>query len=135
MTGKVRAPLRAIVSYVDVEIAPGVTQQRERLECGHVVRIKRDIIGETNAYRRRCKACANAVIARIIHTTHVAELPSDSPHLHRSDVVLQAGETVRVLGSWEPELLELPGQHVEVEALGRRVWVQRCNLAPMQESL
>jgi hypothetical protein len=51
------APLRAIVDYLEVTIADGVTAQRELLECGHVVPIKRDMIGETNASRRRCKAC------------------------------------------------------------------------------
>lgn len=55
---RTRAPLRAIVGYVEVLIAPGVFAQREELECGHIVRIRQDIIGETNAYRRRCKQCA-----------------------------------------------------------------------------
>ena len=31
--------------------------EREVLECGHKVEPKKDIYGETNAYRRRCVWC------------------------------------------------------------------------------
>jgi hypothetical protein len=60
----VSAPLRRIVGYVDEVIAFGVTVQREELECGHVVRICFDRLGETNAYQRRCKACERETDAR-----------------------------------------------------------------------
>lgn len=52
-----RYPLRAVVAEVMEQIAPGVEVKREKLECGHVVRIRHDHIGDTNAYRRRCKKC------------------------------------------------------------------------------
>ena len=32
----------------------------EELECGHTQMQKQDIIGPTNAYRRRCKKCGKA---------------------------------------------------------------------------
>lgn len=46
-------PLRKIVSE-------GVNEhgcQTETLECGHTILRKQDIIGYTNAYRRRCRHC------------------------------------------------------------------------------
>ena len=33
----------------------------EILECGHKVTIRKDIYGETNAYRRLCKKCGSVV--------------------------------------------------------------------------
>lgn len=59
---RMMSPLRAVVGFVNVEIVGPITGevtvvQRELLECGHVVRIKRDIFGETNASRRRCRKC------------------------------------------------------------------------------
>lgn len=47
------APLRRV-------IGEGVNEhgvETETLECGHVVRRKSDIIGPTNAYKRRCRFC------------------------------------------------------------------------------
>jgi hypothetical protein len=35
-------------------------QRKEKLECGHIVRIKEDIYGQTNAYKRRCRFCREA---------------------------------------------------------------------------
>lgn len=32
-------------------------QRRELLECGHKVRVKQDIYGDTNATKRRCYKC------------------------------------------------------------------------------
>jgi hypothetical protein len=54
-----KGPLRAIIGYVEVPIVEGSrwTVIRERLECGHVVNIRQDIIGPTNAHRRRCRRC------------------------------------------------------------------------------
>jgi hypothetical protein len=53
----IHGPLREIIGYVDVELAPGVDVQHEKLECGHVFPIRTDMIGKTNAYRRRCWRC------------------------------------------------------------------------------
>lgn len=39
------------------EIGVEYRRRRERLLCGHYVRIKQDIFGETNATRRRCREC------------------------------------------------------------------------------
>lgn len=47
-------PLRKVIGYVDVD---GNGWIKEKLECGHIVGIKQDIYGATNAYRRRCKQC------------------------------------------------------------------------------
>jgi hypothetical protein len=47
-------PLRAIVSTKPALLWPNLI---EVLECGHEQRQKTDIIGPTNAYRRRCKRC------------------------------------------------------------------------------
>lgn len=60
MSKRPLAPLRRVVSVVPVCImgdGSGVVQMRESLECGHVIRIKHDFVGETNAYRRRCHDC------------------------------------------------------------------------------
>ena len=51
--GAALGPLRKVVSE-------GVNEhgvQTETLECGHTVHRKSDIIGPTNAYRRRCRHC------------------------------------------------------------------------------
>jgi hypothetical protein len=61
-----KPPLRKVVSidivpssqYFQKETMPGETRV-EKLECGHWQMPKRDIYGETNAYRRRCKKCLN----------------------------------------------------------------------------
>ena len=61
-------PLRKIVEIVfepmkDIHGNPLIIhgdemqQRRELLECGHKVRVKQDIYGETNATRRRCRQC------------------------------------------------------------------------------
>lgn len=49
-------PLRKIVGYAENPALNGVYNY-EILECGHRVKIKTDIHGETNAYRRRCRYC------------------------------------------------------------------------------
>lgn len=51
------APLRKIVGQVRWPIPGDLRVYRDLLECGHVVPIKQDLVGETNAYRRRCKKC------------------------------------------------------------------------------
>lgn len=51
--GSQSGPLRTIV-------AEGVNEQgvhTETLECGHVIRRKKDLFGYTNATRRRCRKC------------------------------------------------------------------------------
>lgn len=51
--GASSGPLRKIV-------AEGVNEhgvQTETLECGHVIRRKQDLMGPTNAVRRRCPKC------------------------------------------------------------------------------
>ena len=52
-----RNPLRRVV---DREARPGGLIL-EVLECGHKVRERLDVIGPTNAVRRRCAACARSV--------------------------------------------------------------------------
>jgi hypothetical protein len=39
----------------------------EVLECGHEQRIREDMIGETNAYRRRCEQCLRVACAAFGH--------------------------------------------------------------------
>lgn len=56
------APLRKIVCREKRLIGTSWTGrpieiEREVLECGHKVAPKKDIHGETNAYRRRCVWC------------------------------------------------------------------------------
>lgn len=56
------APLRKIVgtdSYRSTTV--------EILECGHDQRVREDMIGETNAYRRRCVECLNIACAAFGH--------------------------------------------------------------------
>lgn len=59
--GKVnRDPLRKIIGYKEVDVSHnqnGMYLRHEELECGHTVLPRQDIIGETNAYRRRCWQC------------------------------------------------------------------------------
>jgi hypothetical protein len=56
-------PLRQVVQRVKRPILnvageeTGVERIQELLECGHVIPVRQDIFGETNAYNRRCKAC------------------------------------------------------------------------------
>ena len=47
-------PLRAIVATEHDECGARI----EVLECGHKQRQRQDMIGPTNAYRRRCRHCA-----------------------------------------------------------------------------
>jgi hypothetical protein len=49
-------PLRKIVGYAGDKKYPALTY--ELLECGHKMLPRRDMFGETNAYRRRCRKCA-----------------------------------------------------------------------------
>ncbi len=56
------APLRKIVEYramIPPRAPKGTTSELvfEVLECGHAQLPRTDIIGETNAVRRRCNAC------------------------------------------------------------------------------
>ena len=57
------APLRRIVREFTetIENGDGCRAQlpREKLECGHVVAVRQDIYGPTNAYRRRCRRCGD----------------------------------------------------------------------------
>lgn len=46
-------PLRRVVSEGTNEHG----LHTETLECGHTIRRKKDIIGYTNACRRRCRLC------------------------------------------------------------------------------
>lgn len=48
-----KQPLRKIVEWFTNEHGTPC----ERLECGHVVHERQDIIGPTNANRRRCRKC------------------------------------------------------------------------------
>jgi len=50
------APLRKIIDWWPLGSFPG-TPLQELLECGHIVLQRSDIIGPTNAVRRRCKKC------------------------------------------------------------------------------
>lgn len=50
-------PLRLVVEHF-VQLPDFPLLRGERLECGHIVVQKRDMIGPTNAYRRRCGKCA-----------------------------------------------------------------------------
>lgn len=54
-----KQPLRRVLREVNRRI-PNTDYFHigELLECGHVVRIKTDWIGETTAERRRCRKCA-----------------------------------------------------------------------------
>ena len=53
-------PLRKVLGRVEVpvETASHVVLIEELYECGHTRLPKQDIIGETNAVRRRCRDCA-----------------------------------------------------------------------------
>jgi len=51
--GAAIGPLRKIIGYDTSE--HGV--QLDILECGHVIHRRQDIIGPTNAFRRRCRHC------------------------------------------------------------------------------
>ncbi len=59
-TNRNRYPLRKVVGH-------GVNEHgghTETLECGHAVRRLNDIIGPTNANRRRCRYCYEEAQAR-----------------------------------------------------------------------
>lgn len=56
------APLRKIVGREKRRIGTSWTGrpieiEREVLDCGHRIEPRKDIYGETNAYRRRCEWC------------------------------------------------------------------------------
>lgn len=55
-------PLRRIVDHVYTAEWPNLLQ--ELLECGHTQLPVRDLIGETNAVRRRCRQCKLATGAK-----------------------------------------------------------------------
>lgn len=50
---KYKYPLRRIIS----ERFNRFGRRLETLECGHEIYARTDIVGETNAYRRRCGRC------------------------------------------------------------------------------
>ena len=51
-------PLRKVVGVESIDVTGNANYVRkERLECGHLVHPRSDMIGETNAYRRRCYHC------------------------------------------------------------------------------
>lgn len=54
---KLKWPLRAVVGGKHVEVVPGVEVWRDELECGHLIRIATDMIGERYPARRRCGEC------------------------------------------------------------------------------
>lgn len=54
-----RAPLRKTVGYERHDRYPEVVL--EVLECGHRQHPRTDMIGETNAVRRRCQKCAKEI--------------------------------------------------------------------------
>jgi hypothetical protein len=56
---KATGPLRAIVKSEPRWVTPNVCWRYETLECGHEQRQKEDIYGPTNAYKRRCRRCAD----------------------------------------------------------------------------
>lgn len=58
-----KGPLRKVLGRIEVPIEPGSSTFliEELYECGHHRLPKHDIIGETNAYRRRCHKCALGV--------------------------------------------------------------------------
>lgn len=52
-----KGPLRKVIGRVDVRIDTGTTLVMELYECGHTRLPVQDMIGPTNAYRRRCIYC------------------------------------------------------------------------------
>jgi hypothetical protein len=59
-----KMPLRKVLGIVGVPIEdrPGAAViPKELYECGHVFTQKEDIYGPTNAFRRRCGACAKGM--------------------------------------------------------------------------
>ena len=54
MSEHTAGPLRALVGHGCNDAGVPV----EMLKCGHWTRVREDIVGETNAARRRCKRCA-----------------------------------------------------------------------------
>ena len=58
-----KGPLRKVVKNIDNPAGDRLTPW-ELLECGHSQPMVQDMIGPTNAYRRRCRGChANALKA------------------------------------------------------------------------
>lgn len=55
--GSDRGPLRKVVCVRTLRYTGGVEVQREELECGHLIPIRKDLVGHTNAARRRCGKC------------------------------------------------------------------------------
>lgn len=65
-TGRDPRPLRRIVGFRDVLIAPGVLRQAERLECGHLQFPRADLDGEYRPAtgRRKCDKCGRAIVTQ-----------------------------------------------------------------------
>lgn len=57
--GHSNGPLRKVIERrrIPHPSAPDVIVTRELLECGHLVPVKSDFVGPTNAARRRCGKC------------------------------------------------------------------------------
>jgi hypothetical protein len=56
----VYGPLRKVLGHRPARKPDGTRYfniHDEVLECGHAAHIKSDFMGETNAYRRRCRKC------------------------------------------------------------------------------
>jgi len=61
-----RGPLRKVIGYEAHPDYPDIVDLvREVYECGHVALPKRDIYGETHAYRRYCRACKSGLLADV----------------------------------------------------------------------
>lgn len=55
-----KGPLKKVVSdfWEDVDVFGRIIQRHmERLECGHVIRVRTDCFGEFYSARRRCSEC------------------------------------------------------------------------------
>ena len=73
-------PLRKIVGVESVTIeGTSVSVLKERLECQHLVHPRSDMVGETNAYHRRCYRCF--VEQQAIGSSHkpASSLKSEEP--------------------------------------------------------
>ncbi len=55
--GSDRGPHRKVIEVREFPLTGNITVFRELLECGHLVPIKNDFVGPTNAARRRCGKC------------------------------------------------------------------------------
>jgi len=57
--GSKNVPLRKVIKLVLMQHPdyPKLTVERELLECGHLIPVRFDYVGRTNAERRRCRKC------------------------------------------------------------------------------